>query len=118
MSDLMLSTVKMLAHKPAPKSDARAGGAAPDQQEVKPSQQAEEIVSKVAVKGAAEQIDSYLKSSGRNLEFQVDEESGEVVVRVRDAATGDVIRQIPGDEVLRLARALQENASVLVDLTV
>ncbi len=75
-----------------------------------------EVASREQVKAAVEQIDSYLKSSRRELQFQVDEESGEVIVRVRDAATGEVIRQIPGEEALRVARALQESSAVFLDV--
>ncbi len=60
------------------------------------------------VKAAAKQLDSYLKSSGRNLEFRVDEKSGRVVVKVHDSATGEVIRQIPNEETLRLAESLAD----------
>lgn len=77
-----------------------------------------QAVSKEQAEAIVQQIDSYLKSSRRELQFQVDDESGHVVVRVRDAATGDVIRQIPGEEALRVARALQENSAVLLDLVV
>jgi flagellar protein FlaG len=74
------------------------------------------------IKAIAEQIESYLKASWRELQFEVDGQSGRVVVRVRDPATGDVIRQIPGEEVLRLARALhadsQQKAPLLLDLTI
>ncbi len=70
------------------------------------------------VKAVVEQIDSYLKAASRELQFQVDDESGEIIVRVRDPATGEVIRQIPGEEVLRMARALQEKPPVLLDLVV
>jgi flagellar protein FlaG len=37
----------------------------------------------------------------------VDTQSGMTVVSVKDIATGDVIRQIPSEEALRLAHALQ-----------
>lgn len=60
------------------------------------------------VKAAAQQLDSYLKSSGRSLEFRVDEKSGRVVVKVHDSATGEVIRQIPNEETLRLAESLAD----------
>jgi flagellar protein FlaG len=71
-----------------------------------------------AVRAAARQIDSYLKSVGRELEFRVDEDTGETVVTVRDTATGDVIRQIPNEEVLRLARHLNAGSGALLDLHV
>jgi len=60
-----------------------------------------------ATAAAAAQIESYLRSNGRSLHFSVDTQSGMTVVSVKDAATGDVIRQIPSEEALRLAHALQ-----------
>jgi flagellar protein FlaG len=71
-----------------------------------------------AVRAAARQIDAYLKSVGRELEFHVDEETGTTVVTVRETATGDVIRQIPNEEVLQLARRLERGPGSLLDLTV
>ena len=70
-----------------------------------------------AVRAAAAQIDSYLKSVGRELEFRVDEDTGMTVVTVRETASGDVIRQIPNEEVLQLARSLKPG-SALLDLKV
>lgn len=70
-----------------------------------------------AVRAAAAQIDSYLKSVGRELEFRVDEDTGMTVVTVRETASGDVIRQIPNEEVLQLARSLMPG-SALLDLKV
>lgn len=71
-----------------------------------------------AVRAAARQIDSYLKSVGREVEFRVDEDTGMTVVTVRETATGDVIRQIPNEEVLQLARRLEAGSGTLLDLTV
>jgi flagellar protein FlaG len=71
-----------------------------------------------AVRVAAAQIDSYLKRTGRELEFRVDDETGTTVVTVRDKATGDVIRQIPSEDVLRLARQLEAGTGSLLDLMI
>lgn len=71
-----------------------------------------------AVRAAAQQIDSYLKSIGREVEFRVDDETGTTVVTVRETATGDVIRQIPNEEVLQLARRFAASSGSLLDLTV
>ena len=70
-----------------------------------------------AMKSAAEQIDSYLRSIGRALDFSVDESTGRTVVTVRDSATGETIRQIPSEEALRLAQALtsQDHPAALID---
>jgi uncharacterized FlaG/YvyC family protein len=64
----------------------------------------------------AEQVSRYLNSSTRNLEFQVDSESGSAVIVVRDVA-GNVIRRIPGEEALqRMLRASAESGT-LIDST-
>jgi flagellar protein FlaG len=71
-----------------------------------------------AMKAAAEQIESYLRATGRELRFSVDEATGETVVTVRDSVSGDVIRQIPNAEALRLAQALGNQPNVLIDISV
>ena len=71
-----------------------------------------------AIKASAAQIDSYLKSVGRNLDIHVDRDTGKTIVTVRDSETGDVIRQIPNEETLRLARSLGESGAAILDLTV
>lgn len=82
----------------------RAAVPAPKAQAVEQRHESERI------KAAAQQLDSYLKSAARNLEFRVDERSGRVVVTVHDTATGDVIRQIPNEETLRLAEHISDPA--------
>jgi flagellar protein FlaG len=71
-----------------------------------------------AMKAAAAQIDSYLRSTGRALQFSVDEATGRTVVTVKDAATGETIRQIPSEEAMRLAHALGQHSNALIDLAV
>jgi flagellar protein FlaG len=46
------------------------------------------------------------QQSGRELNFSVDQESDQLVIKVMDSGTGKVIRQIPSEEMLRLAREL------------
>jgi len=61
----------------------------------------------------AEQVSRYLSTSTRNLEFQVDGESGSPVIVVRDVA-GNVIRRIPGEEALqRMLRASAESGTLI-----
>lgn len=71
-----------------------------------------------AVEAAAKQIESYLRSMNRAVEFRVDDQSGKTVVTVRDNATGEVIRQIPSEEVLELARTLDQRAGALINIAV
>ena len=58
---------------------------------------------------AVTEINDYVQSVQRDLQFFVDEDSGVTVVRVRDKETGDLIRQIPEDIFLNLAQKLKED---------
>jgi len=73
---------------------------------------------RAVLQAAARQIDSYLKSVGREVEFRVDADTNMTVVTVRNTATGEVVRQIPSEEALQLARHLETGSSALLSLTV
>jgi flagellar protein FlaG len=70
------------------------------------------------MKAVAAQIESYLKANGRDLEFSVDNETGRTVITVRDRSTGEVIRQIPDAEALRISQALGRQPNALIDLSI
>lgn len=59
-----------------------------------------------AVQAAAHQLEQFLQSIGRTIEFRVDTATQMTVVTVKDTSTGDVIRQMPSDETLWLAEHL------------
>jgi flagellar protein FlaG len=52
-----------------------------------------------------------------DLQFSVHEASGEIMVTVRDEASGEVIREIPPSEMLDLAARLGEMVGLLFDQT-
>ncbi len=56
------------------------------------------------IREAVERLREYAGSMNRTLEFRVDDESGYTVIEVKDPETGDVLRQIPGEDVLERAR--------------
>ena len=68
------------------------------------------------VEKAAQQLEAYMRSIGKQLEFHVDESTGRTVTTVKDVNTGEVVRQIPNEETLRLARTLGAASHALVDL--
>ncbi|WP_240158499.1 MULTISPECIES: flagellar protein FlaG [unclassified Pantoea] len=70
------------------------------------------------VKSAVSEIEKFLSSTRRNLQFSTDEESGQVVVKVIASATGEVIRQLPSEEALRIAHNLHDVNSLLFDAKV
>ncbi|GAB6043624.1 flagellar protein FlaG [Endothiovibrio diazotrophicus] len=49
----------------------------------------------------------------RNLKFSVDDESGRMVIKVVDSQTDEVIRQIPKEEMLEIARSLEKAEGLL-----
>ena len=81
----------------------------PVQPQAKPKQQPADI------EAVAKQLESFLKRVSRSLEFHVDDASGRMVCSVRDAQTGDLIRQIPNEEVLRMAELAHDETIVLVN---
>ncbi len=66
-----------------------------------------------AVRQAVEHISAFVKSSQRNLEFSLDRETGIMVVKVVDTESGEVIRQIPPEETLAIAKQLDSAQGVL-----
>lgn len=63
--------------------------------------------SRQVVEKAIAHLNDYVQSVQRDLEFSLDEGSGETVVRVIDRTTQKVVRQIPSDVALKLARNLK-----------
>ncbi|MDR0379909.1 MAG: flagellar protein FlaG [Candidatus Accumulibacter sp.] len=63
---------------------------------------------------ATEKIQKFVSMAACNIEFSVDEGSGRTVVKVVDRETKDVIRQIPSEEMLDLAQALDKLQGLLI----
>ena len=71
--------------------------------------------SQPAVKGkeieeAVTNLNDYAQSVSRQLQFTVDEESGKTIVKVIDAETGETIRDIPPEEILKMQKQLRESS--------
>ena len=64
----------------------------------------------------AEQLNEFMRSSNRDLEFRVDDGADTTVVTVRNPSTGEVVRQIPNEEALRVMRRLNAQSGTFVDL--
>ena len=66
-----------------------------------------------AVKTAVASVKEVLKPVGGSLEFNVDQTSGKTIVRVVDLDTQQIIRQIPSEEMVELARVLERLEGLL-----
>ena len=58
---------------------------------------------------AVTQLNDYVQNVQRDLQFEVDNELGQTIVRVVDQKTQQVIRQMPDELALRLAEKLQQD---------
>lgn len=67
------------------------------------------------VERAVKQIKAFLSSSQRQLDFQLDDNSGRTIISVVNPETGELIRQIPSEEVLRLAASIQTGGFQLIN---
>ena len=60
-------------------------------------------------KQAVVELNSYIQSERRDLFFSLEDTSGEMVVRVVDCESGELIRQMPNQVVLDLAASVRQN---------
>ena len=58
---------------------------------------------------AVSQLNDFVQSVQRDLQFEVDNDLGQTIVKVVDQSTKEVIRQIPDELALRLAENLQQD---------
>jgi len=58
---------------------------------------------------AVSQLNDFVQNVQRDLQFEVDNELGQTIVKVVDQSTKEVIRQIPDELALRLAENLQQD---------
>ncbi|EFP94959.1 flagellar protein FlaG [Vibrio caribbeanicus] len=84
--------------------------------------QEREKLTRVEREKIVEQMNDFISSINKGLSFRVDEQSGRDVVTIYEAETGDIIRQIPDEEMLEILRRLREQtarySSGLVNQTV
>lgn len=85
----------------------RAGagaGAAEPAEEATPAQ----------VETAVQAVNAALATRSVSLQFEIDKDTDKVIVKVVDQANGVVIRQIPTEEVVRIAKVMGKAPGMLV----
>lgn len=65
-------------------------------------------VSAEELQSVVKQLNDHVQMINRDLQFSVDEQSGHSVVRVVNAETKELVRQMPSEEALRISRYIQE----------
>jgi flagellar protein FlaG len=102
INEALLASAKQAAGAAAPKGNGSAGRAIP-----RPPTAAE-------VRTAVTETMDLVAPHAGALEFFVDEGSGRAIVRVMDKETNQVIRQIPGPEMIAIRRVLDRIKGILI----
>lgn len=77
-------------------------------------QKKSETPSRQDIEQATEQVKKFISPTNSDIRFSIDEDTGITVVKVMDKTTNEIIRQIPGDEILQIAKALDRLQGLLV----
>jgi uncharacterized FlaG/YvyC family protein len=109
-------TRAVTAQKPPPPEDGGGDKRTPriiEASAFEPTIDPKELQAKLAEK--IQEINTQLKDGGRGLAFTVDEQLGRPVVTVKKASSGEVIRQIPGEVVLRIGHHIEKLKGLLFE---
>ena len=64
---------------------------------------------------AIENLNEQVERNGRGLNFSMDELLNRPVITVRNTATGEVVRQIPNEVVIKVAHSIENIKGLLLD---
>ena len=63
---------------------------------------------------AVEEMRTAISPVAQNLQFSIDQDIGRTIVKVVDASTDEVIRQIPSEEIVAIAKAMDKLQGLLI----
>ena len=66
---------------------------------------------------ATQSVREFVKPINSNLEFSVNDDTGQLVVKIIDRTTREVIRQMPSEEMLSIAKTLDSIKGLFVTQT-
>jgi len=107
---------KPIKNEPAPTKDAEAVSKAASVP-VHPQANVKEFSQDVkqAAEKAMLDIEHFISSQARSVRISKDPSSGYMVVQLVDPSSGEVIRTLPSEELLRLARTFETLGNVMVN---
>lgn len=68
----------------------------------------------IEVKEAVSKLNAYAQKTQRDLDFHLDEDSGKTVIRVYDRISEKLVRQIPDEAALEMAKKLNSEEPALL----
>jgi flagellar protein FlaG len=116
ISPAVSASVMVQTNQTSPQSVAKA---AVMPVEKAPAVKAEPLVDpqemRANLEAAIETLNQQVERNGRGLKFSIDEELDRPVVLVRSTLTGEVVRQIPNETILKIAKSLEAAKGLLAD---
>jgi flagellar protein FlaG len=107
------SATPKLEERTAPDSIAVRPPVARQSDATRPEQEAQQP-SRKELDDAVKKINQSLPASSQGLEFSVDDESKQTIVKIIDLSTKEVVRQIPSVEALEIAKSLDKAMGRLI----
>lgn len=101
--------------RPVEQSDGAARAALDEKRLRREEGEAKSQARRADVQKVVEAIQLHMDQMGTNLQFAVDKEAEDIVVKVTNKVSGDLIRQIPSEDVLKLRQKLEELSGILFD---
>lgn len=103
---------------PVPKNEGSVARKIGEENDATPENSADASLSPKALKELAKEVQSFLEELNVRLSFCFDDETGDLVTRVLNKETGEVIRQMPSKDMIKLRQKLKELRGVLFDAKV
>lgn len=110
---LPASSAAASAQNAAPRQDVAASGKSAPQSQEAQQPQAKQRDTAQDLARATRDITEYIQTVNRSLQISVDQELGSTIITVMDRATDEVVRQIPAEEAVALARFLARQQAEL-----
>lgn len=108
------TTVQSTALKPVATDAPQVKAESPDLAPAQAQQKSGGAHDEERLKEAADKINDFIASITTDLKFTIDKDTDLVVVKVISHKTGEVIRQIPSEETLKLAKALDSLKGLII----
>jgi flagellar protein FlaG len=100
-----------LAKSSSPSGSTTSGTSAAKPAKVEPEKAVQP--SSEQLEAAVSKLNDYVQNVQRTLSFSVDKDTGVTVVKVIDTQTNELVRQIPTDQMLKLAADLDKQTANL-----
>lgn len=79
-------------------------------------QAAQRLLTPDEVQSLVDDMQKSLRMTSTKLNFSVDQESGQTIVKVLDASTGEVLRQVPSEDMVHLRASIERMSGVLISI--